>query len=97
MDTLPVRPEFPPADLELQAAFSAGVGDKLGGDLLMAWSFLHSFGDLVGLVIPSYDELVQAGEPPRASLPVLEMFMGQFLVVVAASTVLLTALGPERG
>ena len=44
----PVRPEFPPPSLGLQPFFPPELEGGAGGDLLFVWSFLHSFGDLLG-------------------------------------------------
>lgn len=59
---LPVRPEFPPPSLHLVPAFAAGLDAKLGADMLMIWTFLHSFGDLLGLPAATLDDLLAAGE-----------------------------------
>lgn len=61
---LPVRPEFPPPSLHLVPAFAAGLDAKLGADMLMIWTFLHSFGDLLGLPAATLDDLLAAGEIP---------------------------------
>lgn len=61
-DALPVRPEFPPPGLQLIPAFAPGLDAKLGADMLQAWTFLHSFGDLLGLPAATLDELLAAGE-----------------------------------
>lgn len=45
---LPERPPFPPPQLGLQRAFPPELPDAAGGDLLMLWSFLGSFGEILG-------------------------------------------------
>ncbi len=49
MPPLPARPPFPPPSVRLVPAFPPGVGDREGGELLTVWSFVSSFGELIGL------------------------------------------------
>jgi len=56
----PERPPFPPATVRLQPAFPAELGNELGPEVLMLWSFLHSFGDILGLSPASVDEVLAA-------------------------------------
>ena len=78
-DTLPVRPEFPPPSLQLIPAFAPGLDAKLGADMLQAWTFLHCFGDLLGLPAATLDDLLAAGE--RLLLMLLCCSIQPFLTV----------------
>lgn len=44
----------------LQPPFPEELGDELGGELLMAWNFAHSFSDVLGLPVFSVDGLLAA-------------------------------------
>ena len=57
---LPARPPFPPPGVALAPAFPPELGDAAGGGLLSAWSFLQSFGDLLGLLPFTLDALLDA-------------------------------------
>ena len=54
------RPPFPPPALGLRPAFPPALGDALGADLLMAWSFLGTFGEILGLWPCTVEELLGA-------------------------------------
>ena len=54
------RPPFPPVSLELQPAFPSDLGEDLGSEALVIWSFLYSFSDLLGFPAPSLDQLIHA-------------------------------------
>jgi hypothetical protein len=56
----PERPPFPPASVRMQPVFPAELGNELGPDVLMIWSFLHSFSDILGLRPASVDEILTA-------------------------------------
>ena len=56
----------------MQPAFPAELGNELGPDVLMIWSFLHSFSDILGLRPASVDEVLTAvalGERRWALVP----------------------------
>jgi hypothetical protein len=44
----------------MQPAFPAELGNELGPDVLMIWSFLHSFSNILGLCQASVDEVLTA-------------------------------------
>lgn len=44
----------------MQPAFPAELGNELGPDVLMIWSFLHSFSNILGLRPASVDEVLTA-------------------------------------
>ena len=44
----------------MQPVFPAELGNELGPDVLMIWSFLHSFSDILGLRPASVDEILTA-------------------------------------
>lgn len=56
----PQPPPFPPPSVRLEPAFPAGLGDEPGPEVLMLWSFLHSFSDILGLSPASVDEVLAA-------------------------------------
>lgn len=55
-----VRPAFPPASLQLQPAFPPQLGDEAGAQVLLVWSLMFSFPDVLGIQPPSVDQLVAA-------------------------------------
>lgn len=64
----PVRPPFPPPDLQFQPWLPSEISPQLGGDLVFIWNFLHSFGSLLGLWTVTVPELLRAlidGEKSR--------------------------------
>jgi hypothetical protein len=54
------RPPFPPSSLELQPAFPSELGEHLGSEALVIWSFLYSFSDVLGFHAPSLDHLIHS-------------------------------------
>lgn len=55
----PVRPPFPPPSLTLQPAFPASF-EPHASEVLQLWGFLHSFGDILGLVPLTLEALAAA-------------------------------------
>ncbi|GMH45018.1 hypothetical protein BSKO_12975 [Bryopsis sp. KO-2023] len=77
-----VRPEFPPPSLQLQEAFPK-MGDEMGGDLLMAWSFVHSFRDILGVDAFTVDELIEALFKGQASEMLSNIHIGLIRLIQA--------------
>ena len=71
-----MRPPFPPASINLVPAFPPEVGNGAGPVLLMSWSFLHGFRDLLGLRSFSLDDLLVAALEGAASRLLGELHVG---------------------
>ncbi|KAK9817548.1 hypothetical protein WJX74_003802 [Apatococcus lobatus] len=71
-----VRPPFPPTSIDLALAFPAELGNGLGPVLLMSWSFLHGFRDLLGLRSFSLDDLLAAAIEGASSRLLGELHVG---------------------
>ncbi len=69
-------PPFPPPSVELVPAFPQGLGHGLGSVLLMSWSFLHGFRDLLGLRLFSLDDLLAAAMEGASSRLLGELHVG---------------------
>ena len=80
---LPQRPEFPPPGLGFLPAFPPQLGDRLGGDLLFVWSFLHSFGDVLGVWPATVQQLLQALVDGERSRLLGELHIGMLRIVQA--------------
>eukprot|EP00798_Chlamydomonas_sp_ICE-L_P008199 gene8199-1461_t len=77
------RPEFPPPSIALSPAFPPHVEEDIGADMLMAWSFLNNFSDVMGLPVIDVNELVSAVALGERSPLLQEVFVALIRVVQA--------------
>ena len=85
------RPPFPPPSLDLKPAFPKEIGNELGGEVLTVWNFLYSFSDVLGLMPPSFDDLLHAlvegrtsGVLPRIHIALLRLLQADMEEAFAA-------------
>ncbi|GAB4814610.1 hypothetical protein N2152v2_001656 [Parachlorella kessleri] len=82
---LPPRPPFPPPAVRLLPVFPPAVGDREGGELLTAWSFVASFGELIGMNPCTVDELLTAVASGASSALLSTLCCGLLRLVQADS------------
>lgn len=78
-----VRPEFPPPSLAFTRLLPHELPDAAGGDLLFIWSFLRSFGDLLGLTTLTVDQLLQSLVDGSRSRVLAEVHIAMLRIVQA--------------
>ena len=78
-----MRPEFPPASLDFCRLLPQELPEAAGGDLLFIWSFLRSFGDLLGVDGLTVDQLLQSLVDGSRSRLLAEVHIAMLRIVQA--------------
>ena len=79
----PQRPEFPSPDLGYFPLFPPELPEDLGSKILIAWNFLHSFQNLLGIPYMTFTQLLQALLDGQHSQQLGDLHMSMIRIIQA--------------